>query len=136
MKISVLGAAAGGALMGKSVDAAKVLLEEKASNNCHWSSERATPKRSSGRCEFNVVTLLANRVDALAQRFNRVSTFSIPGNSLGSVGVYAICETYGVQVYTFAECCNSPSAIEHANVPNSFNLQPQNNFYSNTYNQE
>ena len=32
-------AATGGALMGKSNEAAKALLEEMASNNNHWSSE-------------------------------------------------------------------------------------------------
>jgi len=35
-----------GALMGKSIKAAKTLLEEMASNNYHWSSERATPNRA------------------------------------------------------------------------------------------
>jgi len=66
MKISV-DAAAGGALMGKSIEAAKALLEDMASNNYHWSSERATPKRSSGRHEVGAITLLASRVDAVAQ---------------------------------------------------------------------
>jgi len=42
VKISV-DAAAGDALMGKSIEAAKALLEEMTSNNYHWSSERATP---------------------------------------------------------------------------------------------
>jgi len=38
-------ATAGGALMGKSIEVAKALLEEIASNNYHWSGERAAPKR-------------------------------------------------------------------------------------------
>jgi len=37
-------AAAASALMGKSIEDAKALLEEMASTNYHWSSERATPK--------------------------------------------------------------------------------------------
>jgi len=41
-------AAAGGALMGKSIEAAKIVLEEMASNNYHWSNERVTPKRPNG----------------------------------------------------------------------------------------
>ena len=53
VKISV-DAAAGGALMGKSIEATKALLEEMASNNHHWASERAAPKRGSGRYEIGV----------------------------------------------------------------------------------
>ena len=52
-------AAAGGALMGKSIEAAKALLEEMASNNYHWSSERTAPKRSSGIYGVDAVELLA-----------------------------------------------------------------------------
>ena len=48
MKISV-DAIAGGGLVGKYIEAVRTLLEEMASNNYHWSSERAFPKRSSGR---------------------------------------------------------------------------------------
>lgn len=42
-------AAAGGALMGKSIETANVLLKEMASNIYDWLSERATPSRSSGK---------------------------------------------------------------------------------------
>ena len=66
MKILVY-ATTGGTLMGKSTEMAKALLEEMASNNYHWLSERTTPKRSGGRYEVDAVTLLASRVDALAQ---------------------------------------------------------------------
>ena len=65
MNISV-DAAAGGALIGKSIDAAKALLEDMTFNNYHWSSERATPRSSDDRHEVDVVTLLASRMDALA----------------------------------------------------------------------
>jgi len=44
MKISI-DAAVGGAFMGKFVEAPKALLKEMTSNNYHWSSERAIPKR-------------------------------------------------------------------------------------------
>jgi len=52
--------------MGKSIEVAKALLEEMASNNYHWSSERATPRRSGGKFDVDVVTLLVSRVDRLA----------------------------------------------------------------------
>jgi len=59
-------AIAGGALMGKSIKVANALLEEMTSKNCHWSSERATPRWWSGKYDVDVVTLLTSRVDALA----------------------------------------------------------------------
>ena len=43
MKIFV-DATVGGALMGKSIDTTKALLEEMALNNYHWSSERVIPR--------------------------------------------------------------------------------------------
>ena len=63
MKISV-NAAAGGALIGNFIDAAKDLLEEMASTNYHWSNEGATSNRGNGKYEVDVATFLDNRVDA------------------------------------------------------------------------
>ena len=57
---------AGGALVGKSTEVAKALVEEITSNSCHRLSDRATSKRSNGKYEVDAMTLLANRVDALA----------------------------------------------------------------------
>ena len=80
MKIFV-DVAIGGSLMGKSIEATKVLLEKMASNGYHWLSERTTLKRSSGRYEVDVVTLLDNRVDALSQVLDKVGTSPIPSSS-------------------------------------------------------
>ena len=41
-------------------------MEEMTSKKYHWSSKRATPKRSGGKYDVDAVILLANRVDALA----------------------------------------------------------------------
>ena len=59
--------------MGKSIDAAKALLEKMTSNNYHWSSEKP-PRREVmvSMNEVDAVTLLASRVDALMQSLNRV----------------------------------------------------------------
>ena len=65
MKISV-DTAVGGSLMGKSIDAAKALLEEMTSNSYHWSSERACLRRGTGKYDVDAVALLTSRVDALA----------------------------------------------------------------------
>ena len=78
--------------MGKSIEAAKVLLEEMTSNNYHWASDRATPHRSSGKYAVDAMTLLASRVDVLAQRLDKVGTSPTPGGSSGpSMGTHAYC---------------------------------------------
>ena len=127
-------AAARGTLMGKPIEATMALLEEMTSNNYHWSSERATPRRSGGKYDVDVVTFLASRVDALAQRLDRVGTSSIPGgSSASSVGVYAVYMTCGIQGHTSVDCYNGPSTIEHANAVRNFNAPPQNNQYPNAH---
>ena len=97
-------------------------------------SERATPRKSGGKYDVDAVTLLANKVDALAQRLDRVGTFPLlEGSSGSSIGVYAACGTCGVQGHTFVECYNGPCTIEHANVVHNFNPPPQNNPCRNTH---
>jgi len=109
VKISV-DAAAGGALMGKSIEAAKALLEEMASNNYHWASERGTPKRGGGKHKVDAVTLLASRVDTLAQCLDKVGTPST--TSAGpSMRTYAYCEACGVQGHTSIKCTMLPLAL-------------------------
>ena len=58
--------------MGKSIEVAKALLEKMASNNYHWGSDRATPQRGAGKYAVDAVTLLSSRVDALAQRLEKM----------------------------------------------------------------
>jgi len=116
VKISV-DAAVGGALIGKSIEAAKNMLEEMASNNYHWASDRATAQRGGGKYAIDAVTLLASRVDALAKRLEKVSTCPTQsGPSRSKIGVYTICETCDMQGHTSVECYNGPSAIEYTNT--------------------
>jgi len=70
--------------MGKSIDATRILLEEMASNNYHWASDKATPQRGGGKYAVDPVTLPASSVDALAQRLEKVSSSPSPVGSLGS----------------------------------------------------
>jgi len=112
VKISV-DAVPRGALIGKSIEAAKALLEEMTSNNYHLVNDRATLQRSGDK--------YTSRVDALAQRLKKFGTFLTPGRpSRSSVGVYAVCETCSVQGHTSAECYNGSSTIEHTNALQGF----------------
>jgi len=67
----VIDATAGGALMGKERDKAYKLLEEMASNNYQWQSDRATPKKITGLHELDAIStshaqlaLLTKKLDA------------------------------------------------------------------------
>ena len=134
MKISI-DAPAGGALIGKSIEVAKALLEEMASNNYHWEGDRATPQRGGGKYAVDAVTLLASRVDALAQRLGKVSSSPSPGGSSGSnIEIYAICETFGVQGHTFTECYNGPPTIEHVSAFQGYQPPPQHPSHLTAYN--
>ena len=64
LKMSI-DAAAGNALMEKLIEVAKTLLEDMASNNYHWLSERATMKRNIRKYYIDTVDMLAIKVDAL-----------------------------------------------------------------------
>jgi len=118
--------------MGKLIEVANALFEEMASNKWHWSSERATPRQQSGKYDVDVVTLLANQVNALSQRLDNMGTSPLPGSSLGLyVGVYAIYQTYGTQGHTSVKCYNGSSTIEHTNNVHNFNPPQQINYYLN-----
>jgi len=120
--------------MGKSIEATKALLEEMASNNYHWASERAAPKRGGGRQEVDAVTLLASRVDALAQRLDKVATPSTTyaGPSMGTHAYYEAC---GIHGHTSIECYNAPLSIEHVNAYHTYTQPPQNNPHPTDYSQ-
>jgi len=49
----------------KPIKAARTLLEEMTSNNYHWSSERASLKRSGGKYGVNAMDLLSSKVGSL-----------------------------------------------------------------------
>ena len=105
--------------MGKSIEAAKSLLEEMASNNYHWSSERVAPNKASGIYGIDAMDWLASKVDALTQCFNKLGTPS--GSSMGGpfgamFEVGALCEICGIQGHIAVECQSIFRVIEHANA--------------------
>jgi len=133
-------AAAGDALMGKSIEAARALLEEMTSNNYHWSGERPAPKRTSGVYGVDAMDMMASKVDALVQRFDKLGTPSLGSLVSGPSGamfeVEVPCEICGIQGHIPAECQSTFPGIEHANAMQNYGPRPppQNNPYSNTYN--
>ena len=97
MKIFV-DAVVGGALMEKSIDVTRTLLEEIELPTTITGHVREPPlDGESGKCNVDAVTLLASWVDALAQRLDSVGTSPLLGSSLGPpVGVYAVFQTCSV----------------------------------------
>ena len=67
--------------MGKLIEVAKALLEDMAANNYHWSNERAPQRKGGSKYDVDAVDMLASKVDASAQRFDRLGTPS--GSSMG-----------------------------------------------------
>ena len=115
----IVDTAAGSTLVGKSIKAVKTLLEEMASNNYHWFRERATPKMNSGVDGVDVVDMLANKVDAIAQRFDKLGTPS--GSQVGSSSgamfeIGALYEICGLQSHIAAECHSIYQGVEHPNA--------------------
>jgi len=74
-------ATAGGTLIGKSIEAAKALLEGMTSNNYHWSSERASSKKSSDIYDVDTVDFLASKVDTLTQWFESLGVPNLGSSS-------------------------------------------------------
>jgi len=129
-----LDAAAGGAVMGKSINSTKALLEDMNANDCRWSSERTTSKRDNGKYDVDVANMLASKVDALAQRFNKLWTSNAGMSSGIMYEVSVICDACGIQGHKAAECLTYFHGMEQANVMQNFYPRPKNNPYSNTYN--
>ena len=69
---TVIDAAAGGALMGKSASEAFNLLEVMASNNYQWPNERAT-KKAVGLYEINGFSALTTKVESLSRKLDTIS---------------------------------------------------------------
>ncbi|KAK4395265.1 hypothetical protein Sango_1680800 [Sesamum angolense] len=64
----MVNAASGGAFMNKTVSDGYSLIEVMAENQYQWSNERVEPKMSPSRSNVDSLTLLADTVDALAQK--------------------------------------------------------------------
>ena len=65
--------ATGGTLMGKTPEAAYKLLEEMASNNYQWSSERSLPRKTVGAHNIDVVTTLSAQMTALSNKLKHLN---------------------------------------------------------------
>ncbi|GKV13890.1 hypothetical protein SLEP1_g24852 [Rubroshorea leprosula] len=62
-----------GSLMGKIPEEAYKLVEEMASNNCRWNSERTPIKRSAGIHEVDTLKVLTAQVEALHKKFDKLN---------------------------------------------------------------
>ena len=109
-------AAVGGALMGKSIKVDKALLEDMAANNYHWSNERAPQRKGGGKYDIDAVDMLASKVDALAQRLDRLGTPN-PGSSSGTMyAVGVLCDVCGIQGHLATESQSHFQGVEQANA--------------------
>ncbi|KAL4597574.1 hypothetical protein ACB092_11G000200 [Castanea dentata] len=120
-------AAAGGALMSKTHEAAYELLEELASNNYQWPTERAMPRKIAGVLELDSITSLAAQMATLSQQLGKMNVNAIQTN--------VVCDHCSGN-HSSADCqVGNPFAQSSYGQANYVsNYQCQNNPYLNTYN--
>lgn len=125
---TLIDAASGGALMGKTEAEAYNLLEEMASNSYQWPSERSIPKKA-GIHEIDVISALTTQISTLSKQLGTLNVNAIQSTNLS-------CEFCAGNHHS-NECAAASQfapAPEQVNQVADFNRQ-RNNPYSNTYNQ-
>nr|XP_023916883.1 uncharacterized protein LOC112028427 [Quercus suber] len=120
-------AAAGGALMSKTHEAAYELLEELASNNYQWPTKRAMPRKTAGVLELDSITSLATQMATLSQQLGKMKVNAIQTN--------VVCDHYVGNHSSVDYQVGNPFAQSSYGQTNYVsNFQRQNNPYLNTYN--
>ncbi|XP_039133248.1 uncharacterized protein LOC120270298 [Dioscorea cayenensis subsp. rotundata] len=125
----LIDAAAGGSFTSKTPEDAEILIENMASNECHWSTRQKPPK-AAGIYEINDNTALAAKVEALTKRFDQF----VLGTSSNS-GAVLSCETCGARNAT-VQCpisIASEAPVETVDYVGGAPRGPGNP-YGNTYN--
>ncbi|KAJ4724582.1 DNA-directed DNA polymerase, partial [Melia azedarach] len=127
---TLVDAAAGGALMGKSIDEAYDLLEEMAANAFQWPAERLTPKKAFGVNEVDNISALTAQLATLTKQLGVMTAQSIHIPQV----VCELCS--GNHPSTDCQVGNpfAPSSSEQVSYVGNYNQQ-NNNPYSNAYNQ-
>ncbi|KAH9672110.1 hypothetical protein KPL70_017603 [Citrus sinensis] len=124
---TMIDAAAGGTLMGKTPEAAYELLEEMTSNNYQWTSERLMPRKIIGAHNVDVVTALSAQMTALSNKLEHLNVSAI------QTKVCELCERNHTSVNCQVGSPFASSSAKQAHYVSNFQRQ-QHNPYSNTYN--
>ncbi|KAH9671114.1 hypothetical protein KPL70_017227 [Citrus sinensis] len=74
---TMIDAAAGGTLMGKTPEVTYELLEEMAFNNYHWSSKRSMARKTLGAHNIDVVTALSAQMTTLSNKLEHLNVSAI-----------------------------------------------------------
>ncbi|XP_024031895.1 uncharacterized protein LOC112094656 [Morus notabilis] len=129
---TLIDASAGGALMKKTEDEAYELLEDMATNNYQWPSERSIPKKTAGLHEVDAITNLTAQI---ASRSKQLQSTQLTANAIQTSS--PVCE-FCSESHQSSECqADNPFAqvqMEQAQYVGNYTRQ-QNNPYSNRFNQ-
>ena len=118
---TVIDASAGGALMKKTTDQAYEILEDATTNTNQWHREKATPVKTMGGMDNEVLNNLVNHVAQLTKQLTRQqgTVNSIQTNP------WELCEFYGGQ-HNSTEYQSENQTVEQAQYVSRFNQnQPQ-----------
>ena len=111
----MIDAAAGGTLNHKTPEESLTLFEDMATNNYEWSHTRSREKRAAGVLDVDVATTIMSKVEALSRK---IDNLSVSQQQLAVVDPFSSEEACTEQVDYMGN-----------------QSRPQNNPYSNTYNQ-
>ena len=126
---TMINVATGGALMRKTHDEAYELLEEMASNNYQWPSERSMSKRAIGVHEIDVITAISAQVMTLSKQQGSLNVNVIQTPSQAC----ELCERNHASFDCQVASPFASSFSKQANFVSNFQRR-QHNPHSNTYN--
>ena len=84
---TIVDAASGGTLMSMTAEGATSLLEEMASDNYQWPTERTMAKKVAGIHELGPFAALSAQVASLSHQVSRLTTQRIPKCKIGRAHV-------------------------------------------------
>ncbi|XP_024030361.1 uncharacterized protein LOC112094221 [Morus notabilis] len=70
---TIIDAASGGMMLSKTYEEAELLLEEMASNNAQWPSERSSVKRAVGMHEIDLLVTFSAQISALTNKISELT---------------------------------------------------------------
>ncbi|KAH9704556.1 hypothetical protein KPL70_011517 [Citrus sinensis] len=118
---TMIDVATGGMLMGKTPEAAYELLEEMASNNYQWTSERSMPRKIVGAHNIDVVTTL--QMTALSNKLEHLNVSAI------QTQVCELCRgnhiSVNCQVGSPFASSSAKQAQQHGSLPSNTETNPK-----------
>ena len=113
----MIDAAAGGALIGKDRDKAYKLLEEMASNNYQWQTERETPKKAANMQGPNDITTIHVQLASLTKQVGALNKQQQPPPKKKS-SLETVMEQFTITMHAFMVNTETKTENQEALIKN------------------